>query len=156
MAKITIERIAHFTNDKNGQPLKSAKTGKPYTRCLIDTTDGRKMSGFGNNVTANWNAGMEVDVEITESNGYLNFSVPKKGSIDSQALEMAIKTHIDRHMTALKADLKIIADHLGVEPPKPTVGNTNVPYPTDEGYSNPGPWDSTEDTREAPLPEEDF
>lgn len=157
MAKITIAQIAHFTKDKNGNALVS-KTGKPYSRCLIDTTDGRKLSGFGSQQTSNWNQGMEVEVEITESNGYLNFSVPKKGSIDSQALEMALKTHIDRYFGAIQHDLKIIAQHLGVEEPKPTVGNTSVPYPTDEGYSNPSPFDnrSEEDTREAPLPDDHF
>jgi len=43
--------------------------------------------------------------------------------------EMAIKTHIDQHFASLKADLKIIASFLGVEPPTPTIGNTTVPYP---------------------------
>lgn len=148
--KIKIARIGAFNTDKQGNKLIN-RNGKPYTRVLIDTTDGRKMSGFGTQETSGWNEGMEVEVEVTESNGYLNFSVPKKGSIDSQALEMAIKTHIDRHMTALRADLKIIADHLGVEPPKPTVGNTNVPYPTGEEM-NPSPFDD----REVPLPDDNF
>lgn len=139
--KVTLARVSHFTKDKDGNALVT-KQGKPYTRCLIDTTDGRKLSGFGNQTTSNWNEGMEVEIEISESNGYLNFNVPKKGSIDSQALEMAMKTHITQEIAPVKEALRQIVKHLGVEAPQPTVGDTNVPYPTDEGYTEPTEEDS--------------
>lgn len=136
--KITIARIASFTKDKEGNQL-TTKQGKPYTRVLIDTTDGRKMSGFGNKTTSNWNEGMEVDVEVAESNGYLNFSVPK---MSESVNEMAIKMHISQEIAPLKEALKAIVAHLNIEAPQPTVGNTNIPYPQDEGYSEPTPEDS--------------
>lgn len=127
--KVTITRIGVFTKDKEGNPL-TTKQGKPYTRVLIDTADGRKMSGFGNQTTSNWKEGDEVEVEVTESNGYLNFRVPKQPtSAESVALERVLKTHIDRKFEALKADLKVIADHLGVEAPPKKVGNTGIDYP---------------------------
>ena len=53
-------------------------------------------------------------------------------SNNSQLTEMAIKTHIDRAIQSLRADLKVIADHLGVEPPKKTLPNTEVEYPEEE------------------------
>lgn len=81
LEKVTLARVSHFTKDKEGNPLTN-KQGKPYTRCLIDTTDGRTLSGFGNQTTSNWNEGMEVEVEVSESNGYLNFKAPKAGQID--------------------------------------------------------------------------
>ena len=73
--KVTLARVSHFSKDKDGNPLTN-KAGKPYIRCLIDTTDGRKLSGFGNQTTSNWNEGMEVEIETSESNGYLNFNLP--------------------------------------------------------------------------------
>ena len=55
---------------------------------------------------------------------YKERTVGKPGQVNSapaaQLSEMGIKTHIDRKFDALQADLKIIADHLGVEPPKVT------------------------------------
>lgn len=84
--KIKLARVSHFNKDKEGNPLTSKKTGKPYTRCLIDTVDGRTMSGFGSDVTSNWNEGMEVTIETeeVESNGrtFWNFKTPKQGSVD--------------------------------------------------------------------------
>ncbi len=83
--KVTIGRISHLDKDRDGNKLVN-KQGKPYTRCLLDTTDGRKLSGFGSQATSNWGEGTEVDIEITtvEKDGktYYNFSVPKKGDVD--------------------------------------------------------------------------
>jgi hypothetical protein len=86
--KVVISRIGHFDKDKQGNPLKS-KTGKPYTRCIIDLVDGRKVSGFGNSKTQGWSAGAEVEIEITKSGEYLNFSVPKveQGGMNEQDRE---------------------------------------------------------------------
>lgn len=62
-----------------------------------------------------------------------NSNVPKQttpqGTQTANITEMALKTYIDQKFAALQADLKIIADHLGVEKPKPTVGNTGMEYP---------------------------
>lgn len=78
--KITIARISRFKNDKDGNQFVN-KQGKPFTKVLIDTTDGRTLSGFASAQNTNWNDGMEVEVDITEReyNGktYYNFSVPK-------------------------------------------------------------------------------
>lgn len=83
--KVTISRIAFFNKDKDGNELKN-KQGKPYTRVLIDTVDGRTMSGFKNQTTANWEEGMEVEVEVQEReyNGktYYNFNTPKQAPVD--------------------------------------------------------------------------
>lgn len=83
--KVTISRISFFNKDRDGKDLVN-KQGKPYTRCLIDTTDGRTMSGFKNQTTETWNEGDEVTVEVTEReyNGqtYYNFNTPKTGGKD--------------------------------------------------------------------------
>lgn len=76
LEKVVLTRVSHFENDKEGKPLVS-RTGKPYTRCLIDLADGRKASGFGNKVTRGWSDGAEVEIELTQSGDYWNFSVPK-------------------------------------------------------------------------------
>lgn len=79
ITKVKLSRVAHFDKDKNGAQLVS-KTGKPYTRCLIDLADGRKASGFGNVTTRKWNAGDEVEIDLTQSGEYWNFSTPKTES----------------------------------------------------------------------------
>jgi hypothetical protein len=104
--KITLARVSHLNKDREGNPL-TTKQGKPYTRCLIDTTDGRKMSGFGNQITSNWNEGMEVEVEVSESNGYLNFKTPKTGAVD---------------LSEVNAKLDKIIALIGNETTSPTTG----------------------------------
>lgn len=91
--KVTISRIAHFDKDKSGNPLKS-KMGKPYTRCMIELTDGRKVSGFGSAKTQGWSAGSEVEIEITPNGEYLNFSVPKVENINNETL-LRIEKKVD-------------------------------------------------------------
>ena len=101
--KVTLARVSHFTKDKENNPLMS-KNGKPYTRCLIDTTDGRTLSGFGNQTTSNWNEGMEVSIEIStvEKNGntYYNFQTPKAGAVDLSE----VNTKLDQILTILNVD----------------------------------------------------
>jgi hypothetical protein len=75
--KVTIGRLSFLDKDKQGNPLKT-KDGKPYTRCLLDTTDGRKMSGFSNPVAKTWQQGDQVEIEVEKNGEYWNFSIPKK------------------------------------------------------------------------------
>ena len=101
---ITLARVSHFSKDKDGNALVSQK-GKPYTRCLIDTTDGRTISGFGNQTTSNWNEGMEVTIELSqvEKNGktYWNFSLPKAKTDLSEVL-----AKLDEILAHLKGNTK--------------------------------------------------
>jgi len=75
--KVTIARLSFIEKDKEGNPLKT-KDGKPYTRCLLDTTDGRKMSGFSNPVAKTWQQGDEVEIDVEKNGEYWNFKTPKK------------------------------------------------------------------------------
>lgn len=75
--KITIGRITFISKDKEGNALKT-KDGKPYTRCLLDAVDGRKMSGFSNPTTQTWQQGDEVEIEVDKNGEYWNFKTPKK------------------------------------------------------------------------------
>jgi hypothetical protein len=95
--KVTISRISFFKKDKNGNQLKT-KDGKPYARCLIDTTDGRKISGFRNPTTLTWNVGDEVEIEIEQKGEYWNFKTVKKeiGGVNQEQLD-----RIEKMVTAL-------------------------------------------------------
>ncbi len=116
--KVTLARVSHFTKDKEGNPLVSKK-GKPYTRCLIDTTDGRTLSGFGNNTTSNWNEGMEVEIDVStvEKNGntYYNFNTPKAGAIDLSE----VHSKLDQILTILNAN----SGSLDIPPEHPSDGS---------------------------------
>lgn len=106
--KVVISRISHFDNDKEGKPLVS-KTGKPYTRCLIDLADGRKVSGFGNKTTRGWSEGAEVEIEVTQSGEYWNFSTPKgaEGGFTEQDRERMrrIESKLDKLLPKEETDL---------------------------------------------------
>lgn len=115
-------------------------------------------------------AGANLEFEIYETDSgvpnpnapgknYMNKTVanPNKQSVPTQSTpqgtqtanvsEMAIKMHVTQEIAPLKEALKAIVAHLGIEAPKPTVGNTSVPYPENEGY----------DDREVPdISEEDI
>jgi len=97
--KITISRISHFNTDKDKKPLVSAKTGKPYERCLIDTTDGRKVSGFGSELTRNWREGDEVEIDIEQKGEYWNFKTVKKegGGVNQEQMDRIEKMVTDIH-----------------------------------------------------------
>lgn len=96
--KVTISRISHFDTDKEKKPLVSPKTGKPYTRCLVDTVDGRKISGFGNPVTRTWHEGDEVEMDVEQKGEYWNFKTVKKeegGSLNQEQLDRIEKMLTD-------------------------------------------------------------
>lgn len=89
LEKVTLSRVSFIEKDKDGNPLKS-KTGKPYTRCLIDTTDGRKMSGFANPTNRNWHPADVVEVEVEQNGQYWNFKMPEKkegGSVNQEQID---------------------------------------------------------------------
>lgn len=79
MTKETITWMKRDTTDKEGNPLVSKKTGRPYTRLTIkaESRGDKYLSGFENAATKDWKVGDAVDIEITENGQYLNFSVPK-------------------------------------------------------------------------------
>ena len=96
--KVTIGRISFFDKDKEGNALKN-KDGKPYTRCLIDTTDGRKVSGFRNEISAGWKQGDEVEIDIEQKGEYWNFKTVKKeggGTVNQAQLD-----NIEKMVTAI-------------------------------------------------------
>ena len=92
-------------------------------------------------------AGGTITCDILESDsGNLN---PKSGKnyvnrtvanpdnptpVEPNTNEMGVKSYIDTKMQPIIQSLKRIEDHLGTTP-QPTVGNTSMPYPQDEGYS---------------------
>lgn len=78
MEKIVIKKVSRFTKNKDGDELVSS-TGRPYTRVVVEDTQGRKMSGFGNASNESWKEGDEVEVEIEQKGEYLNFKTPKAG-----------------------------------------------------------------------------
>lgn len=131
--KVTISRVSHFDTDKEGNQLKNKTTGRPYSRCLLELVDGRKPSGFGSEETRSWTAGQEVEVIITQSGQYLNFSLPKRdrivGASSHEDHERLIR--IEREVTATREMVLRIYKHLNVEDPKPTIGATDIPYPTE-------------------------
>ncbi len=108
--KVTIARLSFLDKDKEGNPLKT-KDGKPYTRCLLDTTDGRKMSGFSNPTAKTWQQGDEIEIDVEKNGEYWNFKTPKKeagGSINQEQLDRMEKmiTELHRHMVPAQVNNK--------------------------------------------------
>ena len=92
MEKFKLTSIKRYTNDKQGQPLKT-KDGRDYTRVNIQVAQhGQKwVSGFGSNTNANWKDGDEVeliiDIKKVGDKEYLNFKEPKKIDAVDEKLE---------------------------------------------------------------------
>ena len=77
MEKITLSQIQHFAKDRQGKDL-ITKDGRPYEKCVLIAQGGQKYYGFGNQLTKSFTKGQEVEIEVTERNGYLNFKLPPK------------------------------------------------------------------------------
>jgi len=78
--KITLtDKPIIASTKKDGTPLISKK-GKPYKMCLFKCNEykDRWVSGFYRDEMESWNGGDEIEVDIEEKNGYLNFSMPDK------------------------------------------------------------------------------
>jgi hypothetical protein len=122
--KVTIARLSFMEKDKEGNPLKT-RDGKPYTRCLLDTTDGRKMSGFSNPTAKTWQQGDEVEIDVEQNGQYWNFKTPKKEV--ASGVNQAQLDKIEMMVTALYARLTPAQ----AEPP--TQSANRLPnYPADE------------------------
>ena len=76
--------------------------------------------------------------------GYLELKndSPKKTPQAANISEMAIKTAIAQEIAPVKEALRAIVAHLGVEAPKPTIGNTDLEYPTSETSNGNGEIDT--------------
>jgi hypothetical protein len=94
--KVTHTRVYRTTTKKDGTPL-ITKTGKPYESVRIQTVQhgDRWLSGFGSPVTDQWKDGQEVEITVTPSGQYLNFSVPSRLDL-LEARVMALENFIKK------------------------------------------------------------
>lgn len=125
--------------------IKTAGNGNSYKQVtLAEKAYGKDRTNVFNNhpLYGLLEVGYDIPLDQLEINqkGYLELKggIAKKAQPATQynVSELAINTRMDQHFAALRADLKIIADFLGVEV-KPTIGNTNLPYPTEpQGQPN--------------------
>lgn len=99
--KITIGRLSFIEKDKEGNMLKT-KDGKPYTRCLLDATDGRKMSGFSSPVAKTWQQGNEIEIDVERNGEYWNFKIPKK---EEHGVNQAQIDRMEQMLIAIHAQL---------------------------------------------------
>ncbi len=124
MEKIKLTKITHYEKDRDNKPLLT-KNNKPYVRCLIVDTQGRRISGFGSAITQAWEEGDEVSVEIEQRGNYLNFKIPDQRVTRAEFEEVKkdIKFLKDEvaflHNKSLKDDVQEIEEADLGEPPLP-------------------------------------
>lgn len=101
---VTITKIHRSDKSKDGKPFIN-KNGLAYTRLAIQTREhGQKwLSGFDSKMTADWQEGQEVDIEVTENGEYLNFKVLS----ETQKLWQAYNEVLKR-LVRLEAQMKRI------------------------------------------------
>ena len=123
MEKVKIVKIAHFEKDSKGNAYINS-LNKPYTRCLIQAADGRKLSGFGSETTRSWKVGEEVSLEITQNGQYWNFKTAPKAitreefnslSFDLKKLEVRIED-LERKVVGEKSVDEMADEVFGNEP----------------------------------------
>lgn len=126
MEKLTITKIAKFTTNKAGEPLKT-KTGKPYTSVRIQAQQygDTWLSGFGSQVTDSWKEGDEIEVEVTKNGEYMNWSLPKKEDKVHEGLE-AIRNAQVAHTILLNQILEIIKPRAKKPSDYPTQSNVTA------------------------------
>ena len=76
--KVKLTKIGRYTENKDGEPYISKKTGKPFTICRIWTEEhgDKAIGGFSNQTNSDWKEGDEVEVIIKENGQWLNFETP--------------------------------------------------------------------------------
>lgn len=141
MEKINYVRID--ATDQQGNAL-IGKNNKPYSRqtLKVESRGDRYISGFLNEGSKDFAVGDEVDIVITESekldkNGkpYLNWSLPKKGAVDSRLMQDIYENTetILNRLTGLSLDMQRVLDR--VTPPKKNnypVNDVPPPFEDDE------------------------
>jgi hypothetical protein len=85
--KVTINKVMRYTEDKNGNPLRT-KDGKPYTSLRMQVAEypDKWMSGFDGKSTATWKEGDVVEVFVEQKGEYLNFKVPNATSVATEKI----------------------------------------------------------------------
>ena len=99
--KIILSQIQHYSKDRQGKPL-IGKNG-PYEKCVLTAQGGQKYYGFGNQTTHSFQIGQEVEIEVSERNGFLNFKLPPR-TISRQEFD-ELKLRIEGIENAI-ADMK--------------------------------------------------
>lgn len=93
--QVHLTQVYRATQDKQGNPYISKKTGKNYERVSIKTQEhnDKWLSGFGSEWNKNWDKGDVVDIKVEQNGEYLNFSKadPVEGlEARVKALEQAV------------------------------------------------------------------
>lgn len=126
--KVKIERIDHYTKDRNDKPL-ITRNNKPYIRCMIKTEKGT-ISGFGSEATKLWKVGDEVDLEITtkEVNGttYQNFKIP------DQRVTRAEFDLLKQEVKFIKDELQYFHNHIDLKKKVEEIEEVDLGEPPDD------------------------
>lgn len=119
--------VTRYTTNKEGQPLISAKTGRPYTSIRIKVEGNDKwISGFGSADNASWKEGDDVELVIEQKGEYLNFTTPKKtggGMSEEQYQKMAFQ------ITAIGIGIQEILEILKPKAKQPSYPENTAPVP---------------------------
>lgn len=129
MEKVTLTFVGRYDTKKDGTPLLT-KAGKPYTSLRIKCNEhgDKYLSGFDGSQTKDWKIGDTVDIEVEEKGEYLNFSVPKAGSVDFTRLA----TLENKVTTLTLSHNKLVSILVGkgiIPAPVDTIPGTSVEYP---------------------------
>ncbi len=152
-SNMKLTKINLYDKDKNGKLYYSEKTKRNYTRMVIEVEEkpGKSLSGFLNEETKNWKVGDEVDIIITEKGEYLNFSLPKKDSVNGKALEVI-------QNTLLKQSFVLNQMHEALKQIQKVVVKDTYPYPETLGYKaeDMANFDKKEEPAEAPVDDDEI
>lgn len=142
--------------------VKTAANGNSYKQVTI----AQKMFGDKDRVNVFQDHPMYnesvVGFDIPEDKLYINQrgylelknDAPKKTpqAAPANISEMAIKTAIAQEIAPVKEALRAIVAHLGIEAPKPTVGNTDIEYPQSGTSDGNGEITPTEEIKPEDIP----
>jgi len=106
-----MEKLTYVKTD----PERTSKKGNNYIPCSIkvESRGDVFINGYGDDETATWKAGDEVDIMITEDKGYVNFKKAKaknegRAKHDGAILDRIMKVEDD--VKSIKKILKKTSD----------------------------------------------
>lgn len=102
--KATITKINRYDKDKNGKPYENSRGPYKKIRMTTQETGEKVLSGFEDSVSASWNPGSVIEIEVEEvvvnGNTYYNFKRPNM----RDEMEKRVKT-LEMEMEGVKKDI---------------------------------------------------
>lgn len=128
--KVKLTTVYHADKDRNTKKPYISKEGNPYSKVSIKTEEyGDKwLSGFGNTANYFWKKGDTVLIEVTENNGFLNFT-NESTMLDRMLKAMEIRIlKLERSLNKKTSGGEVVGDVDFDKKPNEEIDPEDIPF----------------------------